>query len=322
MKYGKLIFERHLAKIEQMTITSNEYDNPALWLYYYDVRTPLFMLEGLSRLYSHSHNPKFFNKLKKEIKRFEDHLGEIDFYDNLCEEFRTNKKLPKEIFSHFEEKLASKIKELNKYLVKEKWLNGKKVKSIRAKLEELKWQEEKQDIKSIKSTYKEQATHLHEVISDPKFMMNDIEFDVHEYRRKIRWMSIYPNALNGAVKLITEKPVNEKLNSFLTPEVLSSPYVKIRAAKELIYHIELSKINFLALSWAISELGDLKDTGLKIEILVNTYMKVNKLEEKEALLQVYTLLGKQYPHMDDILRKATLVTYKLASNKVLLNLFH
>jgi hypothetical protein len=66
----------------------------------------------------------------------------------------------------------------------------------------------------------------------------------------------------------------------------------------------------------------LKDKGLKVEALAEAYMKVFNLDEKEALIKTYAILGKQYPNIEDILRKATLVTYKLASNKVLPNLLH
>lgn len=321
MKNGHSRFEFHLTKIDYLLKKADEYDNPALWLYYYELRSPLFMIEGLARIYAKSHNPKFFTKLKKEVKILEDSLGEIDYYYNLFTDFNSNSKVPKEISSDFEVKLNEKITNLNRILVKEKWMSGKKLSEIRAQLLKLKWKGEKQDIKSLKKAYKEQAFILHEVISDPKFMLNDIEFDVHEYRRKLRWLSIYPNALCGAAKLVVEKPVNKKIEALITPEVVNSPYVKIRSSNALSYHIELNKSNFLALSWAISELGVLKDKGLNIESLTQAYMNVYGIEEKDALLKVYAILGTQYPNIEDILRKATLVTYKIASNRVLTNLF-
>ena len=76
--------------------------DPALFLYQNNARTPLFMLEGLSKMYIDIHNKKRFSKLKEHFKLLEDGLGAIDYYDAIAKNFTTNKNFPKNILQYLE----------------------------------------------------------------------------------------------------------------------------------------------------------------------------------------------------------------------------
>src|SRR6186713_3659761 len=94
MRNGIVRFEQHLNKLQELLIKSSKQKNPALWLYQNDARTPLFMLEGLAKLYAGIHNEKKFKKLKEQFKLLEDGFGAIDYYDSFAKEFAGNAAIP------------------------------------------------------------------------------------------------------------------------------------------------------------------------------------------------------------------------------------
>ena len=90
---------------------------------------------------------------------------------------------------------------------------------------------------------------------------------MHELRRKLRWLSIYPQALGGCIQL-TETPSNDdNVSKYLVPEIVNSPFNKLPPPGANRYLLMFNKDNFLALSWMISELGKLKDQGLRVVVM-------------------------------------------------------
>ena len=94
MKKGPARFVYFLNKLQVLLDNAAKQKNPALWLYSNDARTPLFMLEGLTKLYTQIHNKKKFTKLKEQFKLLEDTLGAIDYYDNIAKDIISKKKIP------------------------------------------------------------------------------------------------------------------------------------------------------------------------------------------------------------------------------------
>ena len=84
MKKGLVKFEYFLNKLEPLLQKAALQKNAALWLYTNDARTPLFMLEGLAKLYCSFHNKKTFTNIKAHFKLLEDAIGAIDYYDNIA----------------------------------------------------------------------------------------------------------------------------------------------------------------------------------------------------------------------------------------------
>ena len=73
-------FDIQIKKIATLLDNAKNKENPALWLYLNDLRTPMFMLEGLAKMYANLHNKKDFSKIKEQAKEIEDALGVVDFY--------------------------------------------------------------------------------------------------------------------------------------------------------------------------------------------------------------------------------------------------
>jgi len=317
MKFGKERFEYQLARIQKLTLAAQKAENPALYLYTNDLRTPLFMLEGLSRLYVNAHNKKIFNKLKDKSKQLEDGFGALDYYFYFKELFGKNKTLPLTIRKYFASNVDIELEKLNKILIKQDWLNGKRIKKINKKLDEVSWKSEETELDFFKEAYEKEISKIKEFVLEKDFNFVNMEEDVHELRRKLRWLSIYPHALKGLVKLNPASTVSRELLKYQTEEILNSPYNKIVSSRKYSQHLILNKNNFLALSWLISELGNIKDMGLTIEALKIAFESEENCTEAVALKKTYLALGKSQPKLETLLKNSSKISKQFFSEEVL-----
>ncbi len=307
MKNGELRFEYYLKQLEELIAKSSKQKNPGLWLYQNNARTPLFMLEGLAKMYAGIHNKKKFSKIKEHVKLLEDAIGQIDYYDAFAKEFIANKKIPVAITNYLQAQSREKIQSLNELLQENNWLgdDADRIKKIRKKLSEADWLDEKDDVKSIHKFYITAINKILEFINEKDFHFTDVENDVHEFRRMIRWLSIYPQALRGCIQLGKSKAATPKyLTKYLTKTITSSPYNTLPDAGELKHFLLFDQNRFYALSWMIAELGNLKDSGLKVEVIKEALLQTSKTNEKDALTQAYKLAGAGQKTLQQILDAA------------------
>jgi hypothetical protein len=294
MKNGKLRFEYFLDQLQELLVKSSKQKNPALWLYQNNARTPLFMLEALAMLYAGIHNKKKFAKLKEQFKLLEDAIGAIDYYDSYAKEFLSSKKIPAAITTYIQAQSREKIQSLNEILIEKEWLsdNNVRIGKIKKKLAKADWQNEKDDIKSIHRFYIAAINKILEFINEKDFHFVNVEDDVHELRRKMRWLSIYPQALGGCIQLSESKTAVPKfLAKYLTKDITGSNYNVMPDAGNQKHFLLFDKNRFYALSWMIAELGNLKDNGLKVEVLKEAIMQTSKANERGAMTNSYKLAG-------------------------------
>jgi hypothetical protein len=275
------------------------------------------MLEGLARLYAQAHNKKLFTKIKDKAKELEDALGWLDFYYHYYQVFSKNRKLSAEVKAYFTKKLEQSQETCLKLLKKEEWLNGDRIKKIRKQLKYADWKEEAVEVELFSGIYRSEANEILQFLRDHEFHFADMEHDVHELRRKLRWLSIYPQALQGVVKLIHKSKDKNALVQYHTEAILTSPYNQFQPSKKLAAHLKLGKPQFFALSWLIAELGELKDKGQHIEILTFVLMKLEGLSKEAASEKTYTMLAKTYPKEEVLLKKASDMAQQFASLHVL-----
>jgi hypothetical protein len=307
MKNGPIRFEYFLNQLQGLLVKSAKQKNPALWLYQNNARTPLFMLEGLAKMYAGIHNKKKFSKLKEHFKLLEDAIGQIDYYDAFAKEFLTGKKIPAVITNYLQAQSREKIQSLNEILLEKNWLGDDnfRVDRIRKKLANADWQNEKEDIKSIHQFYVTAINKILEFINQKDFHFTNVEKDVHEFRRMIRWLSIYPQALRGCIQLSKPKTAAPKyLAKYFTKEITGSPYNVMPDAADQNHFLLLDKNRFYALSWLIAELGNLKDKGLKVEVINEAILQTSKTTEKDALAKAYKLAGPKQITIQQVLDTA------------------
>ncbi len=321
MQLGKEIFEIHLHKAEVLLHEANKQSNPAIWLFLNDLRTPIFMLEALSRIYEKIHDNKHFEKNGAQFKLLEDALGAVDYYANYAKELAINKKVPAKILDYLNDQTNKKATALNAILNTTDWLNGKRIADIKETLAETKWNNEEKEVKKIRKFYLKQILKIEEFITETGFSFDNMEEDVHELRRKLRWLSIYPQALQGVFSYKTSSVASiENLKKYLTPEIVKSPF-NIMPDNVLVNNkIQLNKNYFLALSWVIAALGNLKDNGLRILLMKEAIQNTAFLKDKEAYAEAYKILGNTHPNLEELLNQSESITKAFFTENNLNNL--
>ena len=266
MKKGLGKFEFYLIKLDSILEAAVKTKNPALYIYENDGRTKIFMLEGLAKLYAGMHNEKRFTKFKDSFKALEDLLGAVDYYDSFAKDFAGDKLIPATITKYMQAKKVEKLAELNFLLEKKKWIKSKKPRTtkIRKRLAKLDWLSQEKEIALIKKFYESSINSINKFYKETGTSFTDVEIQVHELRRKLRWLSIYPQALQGSIQLIDSKKADKNVTKYLTKEIITSPFNKMpkKGTHEPVLNFEQNY--FLALSFAIAALGKLKDRGLRL----------------------------------------------------------
>jgi hypothetical protein len=305
MKNGLARFDFYLTQLQNLLAKAAKQKNPGLWLYQNNARTPLFMLEGLAKLYSGIHNKKKFTKLKAHFKLLEDVLGAIDYYDAFAKQFAGNKKIPAAVVNYLQAQTREKIQSLNELLTEEGWLGtAARIKKIQQKLSNADWLNEKNEAIAIDKFYGTAIYEIAEFTSGNKLHFSNVESDVHELRRKLRWLSIYPQALQGCVQLSTNKTSPKYLTKYLTKEITTSPFNKMPDSGTCKVFLLLHQNYFYALSWMIAELGKLKDSGLAVIAIKEALQQTGKVSDTDAYKKAYQFLGSKQPQLPQILRSA------------------
>ncbi len=299
-------FEFYLIQLDDLLLKASKAKNPALFLYQNDGRTKVFMLEGLAKLYADMHDEKKFLKIKERFKLLEDLLGGIDHYDNFAKDFLKNKSIPKAITVFFENKRDEKLAELNTALLRRKWINHDPLRTtkIRKRLARMDWQTDEKEIDLIKKVYIKSIKSIIEFYNETGTTFTNLEEQVHELRRKIRWLSIYAQALQGAVQLIDNKVKDVAVKKYLTPEIVSSPFNKMPKQGNNTATLLLEKNYFLALSNIIAALGDLKDIGLRVMATAEAVKATEKVSEDVAMKRALVLNKLKPDGIKDIMSKA------------------
>ena len=303
---GPVRFVYFLNKLQVLLDKASKQKNPALWLYKNDARTPLFMLEALCKMYAKIHNKNKFTKLKDQFKLLEDTIGAIDYYDNIAKDVSTINKIPAEVTSYLLAQTREKIQSLNEILVEKKWLSpdNTRIKKIQKKLNKANWLQEKEEIKAINEFYGEAIYTITEFIQTDAFRFDNIEADVHELRRRLRWLSIYPQALQGSIQLTKNKTSPKYLAKYLTKEITASVFNKMPDAADNKSFLMLEQNYFYSLSWMIAELGKIKDKGLHVIAVKEAILQTTKLADADAVKKTYSLLGTRQPKIEDLLKEA------------------
>ncbi|MCP9750032.1 hypothetical protein [Ferruginibacter sp. HRS2-29] len=307
MKNGYSRFDFYLIQLEELLAKASKEKDPGAYLYANDARTVMFMLEGLAKLYEGIHNPKKFHKIREQAKQLEDALGAIDYYDAFAKEFINNASIPVTITAYFKTQAAEKTALFNKILIEEGWLgkDADRIRKIRKKLSEAAWLKEKQEVKGIENFYHESIESIKVMVLESEKGFTELEEEVHELRRELRWLSIYPKALQGVIQLTDSKTVDARIDRYLTPEIVNSPFNKMPEPGDNTVFLLLEKNNFLALSWMISALGKLKDSGLKFYALTEALEQTESMENATALRIAGELLGSGEHTIDRILLQAS-----------------
>ena len=312
MKKGLGKFEFYLIKLDSIFEAAVKTKNPALYVYENDGRTKVFMLEGLAKLYAGMHNEKRFTKLKDSFKALEDLLGAVDYYDSFAKDFAADKKIPATITKFMQAKKTEKLAELNYLLEKKKWIKNRKPRTtkIRKRLSKLDWQPQEKEIALIKKDYESSIKSINKFYKETGIAFTDVEVQVHELRRKLRWLSIYPQALQGSIQLIDSKIADKNVTKYLIKEIVTSPFNKMpkKGTHELVLNFEQNY--FLALSFVIAALGKLKDKGLRLFAIAEAIQGTETTSKESAMQKAIKIAKANNNTLVTILKEAKTIASK------------
>lgn len=317
MKPGLKRFNFYLDQVGSLMEGARKEKDPAMWLFTNNARTPFFMLEALARLYSGLHNAKAFEKIRNRFKLVEDGLGMIDYQNSLLVAFETNSNISPAIIDFVKHEKEKSILSLNEVLAKEGWLSeeGSRLSKITGKLKDLDWMKPAKEVGEIGFFYKDEIGKIKKFITGTKYIFDNVEEDVHELRRKLRWLSIYPQAMQGVFQFDADSPGPQHLDKYMSPEITGSPFNKLPQPGDNTSFIILNKKYFLALSWMIAKLGDLKDEGLLISGLAHAVTKTTGFNEKDAGVKALSIWKAKPDRLQKILDEAEEVSKQFFKEK-------
>lgn len=305
MKLLKQVYDLHHQKVKALLTEAKRQENPAIWLYLNNLRTPIFMLEATSRLCEKIHDDApCFLKMKEDYKAVEDAIGALDYYSAALKGFETQPTIPTAVKQYLAEKAAEKAQVLNQLLEKEGWLRGKKLGEIEQELEVVDWQKDAKELEKIAKFYAKAMEKTIEVAYETNFVFKHIE-EVHEIRRRVRWLSIYPQALAGVFQFAeTDAKPTVQMEKYITEAVKKSPFNVLPTTLSVENPILLNKNCFLTMSWLIAELGNLKDNGLGVEMVKEALQNTASLADTAAYAKAYAVLGQTQVPLDGLISKS------------------
>ena len=314
MKHSKQLFTHYMTIWARLLQQAAGTSDPATYLLSHDARTPLFYLEGMTRVLMHENNPKKMRRLNEWFKKIEDALGTMDYYTGMIQDFNSNRKIPVSLKRELVESLKSAAANLNTLLIELGWLGEKanRLQKIHQYNQDMDWLTQKNLHLALKKRYQSDVRSIVRAMKRP---FEEIERDVHELRRDVRWLSIYPQAFKGFVNLQTVDPIPESLLKYATPETVQSPFNQLAKVAGVNKVLNLNTHAYYAMSWLISQLGVLKDSGLRLLALAELLKTHNNLSEAEALKSAQTMLGAAQPSVDDLLNTARGLILQLQNDK-------
>ena len=325
MKHSKQLFMHYVTVWARLLQQATGTADPATYLLTHDARTPLFYLEAMTRvLMTADEGDKKMARLNKQFKALEDGLGSMDYYVGLLKDFKSVK-LP-EFLQNLETHRIIAAAHMNTLLDKYGWFNdeskpvdGTKNKSKNAlqdlakTIKKIDWLSDKKLHRLLKKTYRSKIAELKLQLKEP---MREIENDVHELRRDVRWLSIYPQAFKGFITLQADNLVPENLAKYATPEIVKSPFNQLAEVEGITHVLHLNTHAYYGMSWLIAELGKLKDQGLRVLALAHWLEEHKKLPATQAEQAAIMIIGNGQMSTEQLLAKAQELTEQVRTDKV------
>ena len=318
MNLGKEIFNIHLSNTETLINEAKNQENPARWLFENGLRTPMFMLEATAKVYEKIYDSKDLEKRKEQIKTVEDAIGAVDYYNAYSKELALNPNIKPEIIAYLDYQTQIKLDELDKILKDDHWLNGSKIEKIRKTVNEIEWLSDTDELAAISKYYKKSIVKIYEFMTETTFDFDHVEDDVHELRRRLRWLSIYTQALCGIfqfAKINQETP--KYLQKYLTAETINSKFNILPTRLAIKKPIEINKDYFFALSWIIAELGKIKDEGLRVLALKEAIENIDNSSNEISESDVHNIPNQKQKLLEELLLEAEKIVKTFFEDKIL-----
>src|SRR6185295_12811971 len=95
---------------------------------------------------------------------------------------------------------------------------------ILIELKKADWLDARNDRKKIANIIADDIKGFERDYENGKLHFRELEQGLHEFRRQLRWFSIYAQALGGLIQLRLVNSADPNLKKYMTDAVLNSPY--------------------------------------------------------------------------------------------------
>lgn len=253
----------------ESAVAAGNHDQAAWAFYQSPARQWLFYVQALCRVYKKVGSKKRFKALGETVKELEDRLGAIDYWDawvKLCE---PEKSIPSVMLDTMLRHRGDEVAALQQLLERGGWLDADcpALGAIMEELEAEDWEKPGKDREKIAEFLCEELQEIEQKHAEGEFDFTELEDGVHEFRRQLRWISIYGHALHGLLQTDAEVKPEAFHEKYMTESVLKSPFNQLPPAPAKGKVLRVAAADFFALSWLISQIGKIKDQGQKIEVL-------------------------------------------------------
>lgn len=236
-------------------------------LYKANLRTPLFMLEGLARVACGTGgDEEVFGEILRDVKVLEDVTGQVDFWWTVREK-TASWGLPPEFVRHADDHHQAACGRMVGWLEARAWIDHRylpaegdvrlRVHRMGRALAAQSWPSPRKEARRIAEFFLDRVHATDKAVR--ALDLNDVEHGLHELRRRLRWLSIYATALDGAVQLDAAAKAPKGWGRYLTPAVVNNPFNALPTGDGRVAPLRLPAPLFYALSWLIAELGAIKD---------------------------------------------------------------
>jgi hypothetical protein len=301
-------FQFYTAQLNDILKKARLTENPALYLYQNGARNIIFMLEALTRIHKNIVEDEKIEKWYERFKILEDIIGQIDHVDAFKKQFEKDKNIDAKSLSILSAETNALLTKLNSIIKEKKWLNNNFEKFHKC-ISAQNFKNDAAYVEKIKSAYKKELQKIIEFATSINGNFTKLEEEVHEMRRKLRWLSIYAQAFQGMFQLVKPKKQPSWSKKYMKKEIINSPFNQLPKPIKGLLVIPLDYYAFIALSFMIHELGVTKDKGFQSHILIDNL--------KKTPAQVKAILGKKYVEQKELLTKASLLAKPFFKENVL-----
>jgi hypothetical protein len=286
-------FTSHLLKVETLL---NEAQGlaadgiPGEIIFKGGLRTPMFMLEALGRVYRHQDlDNDLFERIRTESKIIEDALGLVDYWAAISSKAVTWS-LPAGAQQLAKARYLEACGRVWAWVESQNWITSRYHPDIELlgdrlnrKLKNVDWLTPKRESKTLRKWLVNELHDIHEHMEE--LDLQDIEHGLHEARREVRWISIYFTAVAGGFVLDTAAPPPENWTQYLTQEIVSNPYNQLPAPENDDEPLKVPAPLLYALSYLIDELGKIKDKAMWTETAGHLLHLTGEKANLQELLQ-------------------------------------
>lgn len=301
----------HSQQLNALLMEARTADNPALFLYQKGARNIIFMLEGLTRIHKKAFDDETMDKWYDRFKMLEDLFGQIDYLDAFKKQFETDRVLDEKAIAELGRKTAIPVAELNELLDTKEWFKDK-ISKFDAFIESCQFRYDESYTARISAAYWDEIQKIEEFAVAINFQISELENELHELRRRLRWLSIYPQAFRGLFQLKRGSTDPDWSKKYMTEKIVNSPFNQLPPPVENLAPIYLDYHCFIALSYMIQEYGGLKDQGLQSFVLADELSLTESETEK--------VLRDKYVSEKVILEKGTVLLKTFFKDHILQNL--